>query len=289
MKYMIAADSSADLGALGGTYEKSERFNPELLHGACYGIAPLKITAGENEYTDDDSLDVDAMTESLAAHHGRSRTACPSPADWENAFGDAEQVFCLPISSALSGSYNSALNAARDYEEKHAGRRVRVVDTLLAGPSLMPLAEKLGEMMAAGTDFDEMCAGIDEYKKSVNLIFMLSSMKNLANNGRVNPLIAKAAGLLGIRIIGKASEKGDLDVFEKSRGEAKSVTCIFESMKRLGYSGGSVRIGQIMNPSSASDLRGKILSEFPEADVLIYRSRGLCSYYAERGGLMIGF
>lgn len=277
MKYIIAADSSADLDAL------------SKLSGIAHAVAPLKISTGDAEYTDDASLDVDAMTESLAAHHGRSRTACPSPADWENAFGDAERVFCLPISSALSGSYNSALNAARDYTEKHPERRVYVVDTLLAGPSLMLLAEKLAELITAGTEFDDICTAIDEYRKKTELFFMLSSMKNLANNGRVNPLIAKAAGLLGIRIIGRASGKGDLDVFEKSRGEAKSVSCIFESMKRLGYSGGKVRIGHIMNPESAQTLKEKIAAEFPGADVLIYRSRGLCSYYAERGGLMIGF
>jgi hypothetical protein len=60
-------------------------------------------------------------------------------------------------------------------------------------------------------------------------------------------------------------------------------------MKELGYKGGKVRIGNILNPSFADKLKELIVSDFPEADVQIYASRGLCSFYAEKGGLMVGF
>ena len=39
----------------------------------------------------------------------------------------------------------------------------------------------------------------------------------------------------------------------------------------------------------ASVLRDKIVADYPEADVQILSTGGLCSYYAEKGGLMIGF
>ncbi len=118
---------------------------------------------------------------------------------------------------------------------------------------------------------------------------MLASMKNLANNGRVNPLVAKAVGLLGIRIVGKASEKGDLDPLDKCRGEKRALSCIFDNMNKLGFKGGKVKIGHVGNETAAHSLKQIILSKFENTDIEIYPTRGLCSFYAEKGGLLVGF
>ncbi|WP_054639693.1 DegV family protein [Lactococcus fujiensis] len=114
-------------------------------------------------------------------------------------------------------------------------------------------------------------------------------MKNLANNGRVNPLVAKAVGLLGIRIVGKASEKGDLDPLDKCRGEKRALSCIFDNMNKLGFKGGKVKIGHVGNETAAHSLKQIILSKFENTDIEIYPTRGLCSFYAEKGGLLVGF
>ena len=83
---------------------------------------------------------------------GKSSTACPSTQDWTEAFGDAENVFCVTLTSALSGSYNSARVAGEEYMETHPGRKVHVVDTLSAGPELRLVVEKLRELAAADLD-----------------------------------------------------------------------------------------------------------------------------------------
>ena len=118
---------------------------------------------------------------------------------------------------------------------------------------------------------------------------MLESMRNLANNGRVNPLIAKAAGLLGIRVVGKASDKGDLEPLDKCRGEGNALTAIVSRMIELGYAGGRIRIAHCLNPQAAGKLQNLIKTKFPDADIEIYPTGGLCSFYAEKGGLLVGF
>ena len=118
---------------------------------------------------------------------------------------------------------------------------------------------------------------------------MLESVKNLANNGRVSPFIAKAVGILGFRIVGKASDKGELEQLGKYRGEKKALAAIVQNMKRAGYSGGNVRIGHCKNEKAAVRLKEAIQENYHNAAIQIYRSRGLCSFYAEKGGLMIGF
>ena len=58
---------------------------------------------------------------------------------------------------------------------------------------------------------------------------------------------------------------------------------------RLGYRGGRVRIGHCQNEVLAQELCSELLHRFPQADIKSYPLRGLCSYYAERGGIMLGF
>lgn len=270
----IVADSSADT---------------MTLEGVSFATAALKIITAQKEYVDDAQLDVDQMVDELAHYSGKSSTACPAPGDWLAAFGEAKYVFCVTITSGLSGSYESACIARQTYEEQYPGRRVFVIDSLSAGPELRLLIEKLRDYIRDGRLYEDICTAISEYKKNTGLLFMLESMKNLANNGRVNPLVAKAAGLLGIRVIGKASDKGQLELLEKSRGEKKALNTIVQQLQKLGHNGGRIRIAHCSNESAAESLKTMILSEFRSAQVEIYRCRGLCSFYAEKGGLLVGF
>ena len=64
---------------------------------------------------------------------------------------------------------------------------------------------------------------------------------------------------------------------------------MFAEMKKRGFSGGKVRIDHCLNPEGAKSLAEKILSEFPDCDLKIGENKGLCSFYAEKGGMLIGF
>lgn len=274
MTTKIVADSSADLMELSGVPFES---------------APLKIITTEKEYVDDAALDVLEMVNDLQNYKGRSSTSCPNTNDWLNAFGDAEQVFCATITGTLSGSYNAAMQAKQVYEEMHPGRRVFVLNSLSTGPELALMIEKMRNLVLEGRVFDEICAEVTKYAKKTGLLFMLESMKNLANNGRVSPLVAKMAGLLSIRVVGKASDKGDLEPLNKCRGEKKALETIVQHLKSLGLKSGKVRIAHCFNENAGKALKQLIQSEFSKVQVEIYKCKGLCSFYAEKGGLLVGF
>ncbi len=274
LEFRIAADSSAD------TFD---------LYGDSFACAPLKIRTDERDFADNGSLDVEEMVNYLASYKGKSASSCPSPADWLQCFGEAKNVLCITITATLSGSYNAACVAKKEYEEKYPDRRVYVLNSLTAGGEIRLFIEKAYELASESADFDGLCAKIEEYAKTTSLLFVLESMNNLANNGRVSRLAAKAAGLLGIRVVGKASAKGDLEQLEKCRGEAKAIASVVRIMEEHGYKGGKVRLGNCLNAAAAEKLRALLLEKFPSADVEIYQSGGLCSFYEEKGGLMIGF
>lgn len=254
-----------------------------------FSCAPLKVIAGDREFVDDDKLDVDAMVSWFDSYKGKSKTSCPNTSDWLDAFGDADEVYCVTITSGLSGSYNSACIAKQMYEAEHPGRKVCIIDSLSAGPELLLILEKLEEYIGMDLSFEEITQKIGAYTKKTGLFFMLESLKNFAANGRVSPAIAKITGVLGIRIVGKASDQGTLEPTNKCRGEAKSLAAIVANLKEHGLSRGKVRIAHCVNEGAALALKEKILQEIGQVDVRIQSCLGLCSYYAEKGGLLIGF
>lgn len=273
-KIRIVADSSANIVAL---------------EPVAFANAPLKIITAEREFVDDAMLDVDEMIQYFEGYKGRSQTSCPNPSDWLEAFGDADDVFCVTITSGLSGSYNAACAAKQMVESQDSGKRVCVFDSLSAGPELALIIEKLVELIAQGLDYDEICRAIKAYMQTTGLLFMLASLKNFAANGRVSPAVAKIAGVLGIRIVGKASDMGQLEPLNKCRGEAHSLNTILSYLKEYGVRCGKVRIAHCCNEAAAQSLRERIAMQMPQADVSIIACRGLCSYYAEKGGLLVAF
>lgn len=250
---------------------------------------PLKIITDEKEYVDDAALNTTAMVWDLQSYSGKSSTACPSPQDWLDAFDDKPYVFCIAITSNLSGSCNAANIAKADYEQEFPDRKVCVIDTLSTGGEMELIAEKLQEWIAADLSFADICQKVQAYQQQTGLMFMLESMKNLANNGRVSKIAAKAAGILGIRVVGKASDVGTLEPMEKCRGEKKALASIVTIMTQLGYEGGKVRISHCLNEAAADSLKAALLALHPQADIRIRPIGGLCSFYAEKGGMIIGF
>lgn len=260
-----------------------------MIEDVPFSSVPLTIRTAEKEFTDDESLNTTEMLEYLEKFKGKSSTACPSVGQWSEAFEDAENIFCVTITSNLSGSYNSARNAANEYMETHPDRKVHVVDSLSTGPESALIIEKLRLLIKEKLPFDEIVEKINDFKSRTHLIFALESLHNLANNGRVGPLVAKVAGALGIRIVGKASNEGTLEITEKVRGAAKTIAQIVENMKKSGFDGIRARIHHCENPENAKKLGDAIRAAFPSAKIEIFRTRGLCSFYAERGGLLVGY
>lgn len=274
MMYKIISDSSSDLCAA------------EQNGCAC---APLRIITNASEYVDDESLEVEKMVDELRQYKGTSQTSCPNAEDWETAFGEEEGIFCVTISSGVSGSYNAAHAAMQAYLQKHPERQGYVLDSFSAGAGHAMLIEKLQELTAEKMSFDEIVRQMEAYRRKTHLVFSLESLFNLANNGRVSMAVAKLAGLLGIRIIGRAGAAGTLDVIGKARGAKKALEELVKYMLKNEYSGGKVRIHHCQNPEGAESLAAMLRQRFPQADVVIRKTRGLCSFYAEAGGLLVGF
>ena len=252
-----------------------------------FRTVPLTIYTDERSFLDDENLNVTEMLNYLEKYKNRSYTSCPSIDAWSEAFDGAKEIIVLTVTSALSGSYNSALIAKQMYQEKNPDVRIEVIDSLSTGAEEVLALNKMVSLIKEGLSFEEIIETMREYIRKSRLFFSFFSIHNLAQNGRVNKTVAAALNVLNISIIGTATEDGKISVTSKARGEKKSLQILVEEMKKAGYSGGKAIITHTENETAANNLKELVLKEYPEADIKIVPTRGLCSYYMERKGVVI--
>ena len=250
---------------------------------------PMIISTDDKSYVDNEHLDVSEMLDYLAAHKGRSFTACPSVDGWLTAYEGADEIYAVTITSGLSGSYNAAMAARELYLQTHEEAKIAVFDSLSTGPEMRMILEKLGELTAQGLPFEQVEQQVRQYQHRVRLFFSLQSVHNLSQNGRVSKVAAAAVGVLGIRIVGTASREGTLAQLAKCRGDRKALPALMEYMKEAGFDGGKVRITHVRNPKLADQFADLVKTTWPASDVNLSASSGLCSYYAESGAILVAF
>lgn len=272
MNYKIVSDSASNL--LQGTQ--------------WYQSVPLKIL-GQQEYIDDGSQDIAEMVHHLKHFKGKSSSSCPNVSDWLDAFEGHQCIFAVTITQRLSGSYNAAVQAANTYREEHPDARIYVIDSMAAGPEMAMIVDKIRTLMDQGMDPDQVMEQVKDYQGHLYTLFCLESLTNLARNGRVNPTVAKLAGVLGIRVCGEA-QQGQIVPIHKARGAKKALNTLVEMIVERGFQDGCLlRVAHCFAPETAQALGDAILEKFPGARFQMETTGVLCSYYAEQGGLMIGF
>lgn len=252
-------------------------------------VVPLTISFGGKDYIDDQNLNIREFLNDMNQNQVAGKTTCPSIQAWLNALEGTEKAIIITMTSGMSGTFSSALQAKTMYEEKHPTSQIIVVDSRSAGPELTIVLHGIEKMIQGDIRFVDLEEVIAKFRMRMHLLFILQSLHNLSLNGRVSPVAAKVAGLLKINLIGTASKEGKLEPLTKARGMKKAMRELLKYMKDDNYHGGEVIIDHCENEKDAEIIKDKILAEYPDAQVTIRPMRGLCSFYAEEGGIMVGF
>ena len=278
MKWKIIADSGCDLREI-------ENLAPDTQ----YINVPLTVQVGDKHYTDDASLDIDAMMIEMYQSKDQTASACPSPDAFLEAYKGAENVIAITITGGLSGSQNSAQLAKNMLLEEAPGTNIEVFDSLSASGEMVLFVQKANELIAQGLSYEEVVAALKDYLASTKLLFALARVDNLVKNGRLNKLVGAVIGMLNIRLVGNASPEGTLNLLHKAKGQKKAVQAVWAEMKKNGYKGGRVVISHCNTPEICGLIQAAVHSEFPDADVSSIHTSGVCSYYAEQGGILMGY
>lgn len=278
MSWKIIVDSGANLRQL-----------PELAPDTSFINVPLTIQIGQQAFVDDANLDIAQMMATMYASSEAAGSACPSPEAYKQALEGSDKAVIITITGGLSGSNNAARLGIEMYQEENPEAQVHLIDSLSAAGEMDLLATKINELIKAGKTFPELVTAITAYQEKTKLLFVLAKVDNLVKNGRVSKVMATIVGLLNIRMVGQASHEGKLELLQKARGQKKAIKTSFDEMTKAGYQGGRVMISHSNNPEFVEQLTALIHASYPAAEVVQVPMSGLCNFYAEDGGVMLGY
>lgn len=278
MTWRIISDSACDL--------KIEDITCESVG---FATIPFVLTIGDKDYIDNEDLVPSEMLDDMESTSSSSFSACPSPEAWETEFLKSDNSIAITISSNLSGCYNSARVARENVLAQHPDKNIYVLDSLATGPESAMCIFALKKWIEEGLEFNEVIKNAEDLLKKAHTAFALCSFDNLVKSGRMNKLVGFVAKTLGMWGVGVASDQGTIIIKGKARGHAKAIAIIIDYMVDCGFGGDEVFIHHCYNPDIAEKLKNTILAKWPDTKIQMYATRGLDSYYAERGGLIMSF
>ena len=196
----------------------------------------------------------------------------------------------ITISSSLSGSYNSAMVAREMVLESHPEKRIHVLDSLSTGGEMALAIWKANDLVAEGLSLGEVVRQWEIWFQGRQVLFALASFDNLVKNGRLSRLAGFMAGVMSMRAVGRGSEDGKLEMLHKTRGETRMLALLLEEMDHRGYQGlEPAVISHCQNEAAALLLKNGIEKKWPGAKVVVLPCSGLTSFYAESGGIIVGY
>lgn len=276
MSYRIVVDSCGEL-------------TEELKRDERFVSVPLVLHVGGELIVDDETFNQADFLKKVAACEECPKSACPSPEQFMEAFGDADDVYVVTISSKLSGSYNSACVAASLMEEQ-TGRmpNVYVVDSKSAVCGETQIALKLKELCEGGLAFEDVVKEIEAYRDGMNTYFILDNLETLRKNGRLTGVKALVASTLNIKPVMGANE-GEIIEKSKTIGIKKAVKKLVELCLEEAVEPENKRliITHCNCPERAETIKTKMMAAASFKEVLILETAGVSSMYANDGGVVV--
>ncbi|MBQ5322114.1 MAG: DegV family protein [Oscillospiraceae bacterium] len=155
---------------------------------------------------------------------------------------EGKDVLHLTLSRGISGSYNSAINAAKIAKERFPERKIYVIDSLAASSGYGLLMDKLADLRDGGMDIDELKNWAEENKLNLHHWFFSSDLKFFIKGGRVSKTSGTIGTILGICPLLNVDKEGHLIARAKIRSKKKVIQEIVKRMEEnaeggLSYSG----------------------------------------------------
>ena len=197
----------------------------------------------------------------------------------------------VTISSALSGSNNSAELAKRLYLEEHPNKNIAIFDSRSASVGQTLITMKIEELIAKGYEFDEVILKINAFRSEMNTKFVLESLDNLRKSGRLSHLKALVANVLNIKPIMGGTPEGTIAKLEQARGIKKALISMANIIEKdiIKPKERILAIAHCNCYERALFIRDEILKRIPFKDYFIVDTAGVSSMYANEGGIIVAY
>ena len=219
MAYRIVTDSCCDLGKV-------------RLEQLGVSMAPLGVDFGDRFELDGD-LDLKEFYDGMRAGVV-STTSAVNPEGWarkmEPALQKGEDVLVLTFSSGMSTTYQSAVIAADELQERYPGRRILVLDTLAASAGQGLLVWNAARLRDEGATMDQVADWVLANRDHVAHWVTVEDLKYLKRGGRISAATAVVGTMLSVKPIIHVDEEGRLSNVDKCRGRKASMSYLVEKL-----------------------------------------------------------
>lgn len=216
MKTRIIVDSTADL-------------MPEVK--ARVSVVPLTVHFGDEEFIDGVTIDHKTFYEKLVETDVHPTTSQATPAGFMEAYEKAKQAgesaVVITLSSKLSGTYQSAVIAAGDYEN------IYVVDSGSAAIGGGILAELALRLLDEGLHAQEIAARLEAEKGKIRIVALVDTLEYLKKGGRISKTVAFAGAVLNIKPV-LAVTDGEIQLLGKARGSKMGNNLLVQEIEKAG-------------------------------------------------------
>lgn len=216
MKTRIIIDSTTDL-----VQEYKNRVS----------VVPLTVNFGEEEYIDGVTIDYKTFYEKLIESDVLPTTSQANPdafmKEFEKVKEDGESAVVITLSSKLSGTYQSAMIAADDYDN------IYVVDGGSATIGNSILVEYAFKLLDEGMSAKEIAEKLEAEKEKIVIVALLDTLEYLKKGGRISKTVAFAGTVLNIKPVVSVID-GEIGMLGKARGSKMGNNLLVQEIEKAG-------------------------------------------------------
>lgn len=198
-------------------------------------VIPLKVHLDNQSYLDGKTLTPEEFYQRLEVAEQMPTTSQPSPMDFCDAYKQAiadgaEEIISIHLSSALSGTYQSAV-LAKGMLEEETDVKLTIVDSKSASYGIGVVVVAVARAALAGKNLAECKEVADYYIENQKIYFLVDTLEYLKRGGRIGKAAAVVGSLLNIKPILSISKEGEIISVEKVRGKTKAFGRLLELAK----------------------------------------------------------
>lgn len=192
-------------------------------------IVPLTVHFGDEEFIDGVTIDHKQFYEKLIETDVHPSTSQASPAAFEAEYEKAreEGAVVITLSAKLSGTYQSAVIAAEEYEN------IYVVDSTSVAIGTSILVELAVRLANQGLEAKEIARQLEEAKKKIVLVALVDTLEYLKKGGRISKSVAAFGTMLNIKPV-LGVEDGEIQVLGKARGSKMGNNMLVQQIDKAG-------------------------------------------------------
>ncbi|MCX6031321.1 MAG: DegV family protein [Chloroflexi bacterium] len=276
----IVTDSTCDL-------------SDELLAQHRITVAPINIQFGQESYQENVTIGPEQFYRKVAELNMIPTTSQPSLGQFQAVFRDlaaepdTDAILCIHITGKLSGTYDSAVVAARQMPPQPP---IAIFDSLSGSTGLGFMVLEAAEMAEAGATMTDIVARLAVVRQRMRIFFSLNDLRFARMSGRIGVVQATLASLLNVKPM-LAVQEGQLTMLKRVRSRVQGLQALVDALaEALENRSGKLSVIHAQAPDAAEQVRAVLAARLPGSEIVVRElSIGLAVHFGPGTVGVVGY